>query len=37
MNNCYSDDAVVGARQLTALFRGEDPEAAAQAPPPGPS
>jgi hypothetical protein len=28
MNNCYSDDAVVGARQLTTLLRGEDPEAA---------
>jgi uncharacterized protein YecE (DUF72 family) len=28
MNNCYADDAVVGARQLTALLHGEDPEAA---------
>jgi len=27
MNNCYSDDAVVGARQLTALLQGEDPNA----------
>jgi uncharacterized protein YecE (DUF72 family) len=26
MNNCYSDDAVVGARQLTALLQGADPE-----------
>jgi uncharacterized protein YecE (DUF72 family) len=31
MNNCYSDDAVVGARQLIALLHGEDPEAAASA------
>jgi uncharacterized protein YecE (DUF72 family) len=28
MNNRYSDDAVVGARQLTALLHGDDPEAA---------
>jgi uncharacterized protein YecE (DUF72 family) len=34
MNNCYSDDAVVGARQLTALLNGDNPEAVAQAPPP---
>lgn len=26
MNNCYADDAVVGARQLGALLRGEEPE-----------
>jgi uncharacterized protein YecE (DUF72 family) len=25
MNNCYSDDAVVGARDLTALLHGEEP------------
>jgi uncharacterized protein YecE (DUF72 family) len=30
MNNCYSDHAVVNARQLDALLRGEDPEAAAE-------
>jgi len=29
MNNCYSDHAVVGARQLSALLHGQDPEAAA--------
>jgi hypothetical protein len=28
MHNCYADDAVVGARQLTALLHGDDPEAA---------
>jgi uncharacterized protein YecE (DUF72 family) len=27
MNNCYSDDAVVGARDLTALLREGRPEA----------
>jgi uncharacterized protein YecE (DUF72 family) len=26
MNNCYADDAMVGARQLTALLQGADPE-----------
>jgi uncharacterized protein YecE (DUF72 family) len=35
MNNCYSDDAVVGARQLAALLHGEDPEAAVRASLPG--
>jgi hypothetical protein len=30
MNNCYSDHAVVNARQLDALLRGEDPDSAAQ-------
>lgn len=30
MNNCYSDHAVVNARQLGALLRGEDPDAAAE-------
>jgi hypothetical protein len=25
MNNCYADDAVVSARQLTALLRGRHP------------
>jgi uncharacterized protein YecE (DUF72 family) len=29
MNNCYSDHAVVNGRQLSALLRGEDPDAAA--------
>jgi uncharacterized protein YecE (DUF72 family) len=29
MNNCYADDAVVGARQLTLLLQGQDPETAA--------
>jgi hypothetical protein len=29
MNNCYADDAVVGARDLTALLQGEAPGAAA--------
>jgi uncharacterized protein YecE (DUF72 family) len=30
MNNCYSDHAVVNARQLDALLHGEDPDAAAE-------
>jgi uncharacterized protein YecE (DUF72 family) len=30
MNNCYSDHAVVNARQLAALLDGEDPDAAAE-------
>jgi uncharacterized protein YecE (DUF72 family) len=30
MNNCYSDHAVVNARQFDALLRGEDPDAAAE-------
>jgi len=30
MNNCYSDHAVVNARQLAALLEGEDPDAAAE-------
>ncbi len=30
MNNCYSDHAVVNARQLAALLHGEDPDAAAE-------
>ena len=32
MNNCYSDHAVVNARQLDALLRGEDPDSAAEQP-----
>jgi uncharacterized protein YecE (DUF72 family) len=31
MNNCYSDHAVVGARQLAALLQGVDTKAAVQA------
>jgi hypothetical protein len=30
MNNCYSDYAVVNARQFDALLRGQDPDSAAQ-------
>jgi hypothetical protein len=30
LDNCYSDYAVVNARQLDALLRGEDPDAAAE-------
>jgi uncharacterized protein YecE (DUF72 family) len=30
MNNCYSDHAVVNARQLDALLHGDDPDAAAE-------
>jgi len=30
MNNCYSDHAVVNARQLDALLRAEDPDSAAE-------